>query len=277
MLTRGKNTQAPASAGKKKGGRWANFSSGELDIMLNLVDEQLPMGGDQWEYLTLEFNKKVATDRFRDMESLRKKFKNLKNKRKPTRDPDCPQEVKRAKRADRRIQERMSVENMGSSSEDEEEDEEGEFEFVGETGELEDGDDVEVLVRPTIMMMAGDEETPPPPPAIDVGNLPTTAEQGVMLPFSPPQKNATATAPTKNKKSKRPPINPAGATRTGMTLTEIHHAARQPQRVSSPASSVSSSTPTSSTTKKTIDTMLDQLMQTTPPQSLPVLTWQTSS
>lgn len=46
------------------------------------------------------------------MDSLRNKFKTLRNMKKPTGDPDCPPAVKRAKRADFEIQKKMGVETF---------------------------------------------------------------------------------------------------------------------------------------------------------------------
>jgi hypothetical protein len=70
------------------------FQAVEVDLLLTLVESLLPKGGDDWERLTMEFNRKVGL-RSREMESLRTKFKSLKNKKKPT--GDCPEEVRRAK------------------------------------------------------------------------------------------------------------------------------------------------------------------------------------
>jgi hypothetical protein len=85
--------------GPKGRGKGKNFTSSELDTMLIVVEKLLPMGGDHWDQVTMEYNKKVSADRIRNAESLRKKFKTLRNVKKPTGDPDCPIEVKRAKRA----------------------------------------------------------------------------------------------------------------------------------------------------------------------------------
>ncbi|ETV75243.1 hypothetical protein H257_10435 [Aphanomyces astaci] len=45
---------------------------------------------------------------------MRRKFKSLRNSKNPTGDPDCPEDVKRAKRINRAMEARMSVLDMGS-------------------------------------------------------------------------------------------------------------------------------------------------------------------
>ena len=124
---------------KGKKGRGTTFTTHELDILLKLVEERLPMGGEQWEALTNEYNRGFPADRQRDMDSLRLKFKTLKNKRKPTGDPTCPPEVRRAKQADRAIQQQMGVENF--DDEEEELDQDGDNVSVANEENDEDDED----------------------------------------------------------------------------------------------------------------------------------------
>ena len=103
-----------------KKGRGMTFKTRELEILLDLAEEKLPMGAGKMfmvyftyilciecmytteqEYLTKEYDERVAEDRLRDIDFLRTKCKPLKNKRKSTGDPDCRVEVKRAARIDR--------------------------------------------------------------------------------------------------------------------------------------------------------------------------------
>jgi hypothetical protein len=129
---------APKSKGKGK-----NFTSSELDAMLTVVEELLPLGGDHWEHVALEYNKKVSADRVRNAESLRKKFKTLRNVKKPTGDPDCPIEVKRAKRAQYSIEAKMGVETFESGEDDELEDiiEDGNINISDEESSSDEGGD----------------------------------------------------------------------------------------------------------------------------------------
>ena len=71
-----------------------NWSSAELSHMLDLVENNLPLGNADWEALTLTYNseKLFTTSRppLRDVASIRFKFKKLRNFNKPT----CPSESK---------------------------------------------------------------------------------------------------------------------------------------------------------------------------------------
>lgn len=90
-----------------------NFSAKELDLLLTLVEDKLPYGQEEWENLALEYNRLLQQQTnnpyTRNAESLRTKFKHLKNKQKPTGDPNCPIEVIRAKRAYKNIERRMDT------------------------------------------------------------------------------------------------------------------------------------------------------------------------
>ncbi|CAK4147545.1 unnamed protein product, partial [Aphanomyces euteiches] len=52
----------------------------------------------------------------RDTKSIRRKFKSLRNSKKPTGGPECPSEVVQAKRINRLLEARMSFLDMGSDS-----------------------------------------------------------------------------------------------------------------------------------------------------------------
>mmetsp|Transcript_17370 Transcript_17370/g.25903 ORF Transcript_17370/g.25903 Transcript_17370/m.25903 type:complete len:83 (+) Transcript_17370:188-436(+) len=73
-----------SSTPKKREGRGRTYTHLELDTLLSLVEERLPLGMDGWEDLTLEYNRQLPLELSRDMESLRNKFKGLRNKKKPT-------------------------------------------------------------------------------------------------------------------------------------------------------------------------------------------------
>ena len=68
-----------AKQGKRRG---KAFAAADLEILFQMLEERLPMGPDQWELLTMEYNKKVHIPR--DAESLRFKFDMLRNVKKPT-------------------------------------------------------------------------------------------------------------------------------------------------------------------------------------------------
>jgi hypothetical protein len=129
-----------------KKGRGSAFSNAETEILLSLVEKHLPFGGDAWEKVGDEFRAKHTNSTVvRDTESLRNKYKALKNHRKPTGlkislllllpllriyststyaststttshffttstgDPECPPFVKRAKRLYKEIEAHADV------------------------------------------------------------------------------------------------------------------------------------------------------------------------
>ncbi|CAM9602921.1 unnamed protein product, partial [Ectocarpus fasciculatus] len=92
------------------------YSRVEVDQMLTIAEGILPMGMGQWEAAASEYN--VHFPRYpRDAESLRVKYKALKNMKKPTGDPICPTPVKRAKRLQREIELQMSTINFDDDDE----------------------------------------------------------------------------------------------------------------------------------------------------------------
>lgn len=81
--------------------------------MLGIVEDRLPFGSEQWVSVASMYNAQLPSGwPDRDSESLKRKCMNLKNKRKPTGDPDCPAEVKRAKIAFRQIEARCGVSTL---------------------------------------------------------------------------------------------------------------------------------------------------------------------
>lgn len=120
------------------------YSVAEVNTLLELVETMLPIGQNEWESVVVLFNRSmynlVGTNAVpRDYESLRNKFKSLRNNKKPTGDPTCPPEVRRAKRAQREMEKRMSVADLDDDAADEEDGEEEEE----EEGEDEDEDEDE--------------------------------------------------------------------------------------------------------------------------------------
>ena len=108
-----------AGAGKKS--RGPAYSNEETTVLLQLVGAILPSGSNGWTRLAQEYASQ-ALDRkwpLRDEDSLKNKFKALKNSPKPTGDPDCPWDVKLAKRLQREIDASRDV--VGFDDEDGEE------------------------------------------------------------------------------------------------------------------------------------------------------------
>jgi len=80
--------------------------------MLDIVERHLPLGSDHWDAVQVDYNTTSPARQdwvARDVDSIRRKFKSLRNHRKPTGDPECPPTVVRAKRLNRMIKGRMAV------------------------------------------------------------------------------------------------------------------------------------------------------------------------
>ena len=185
---------------------------------------------DQWDYLALEFNKQVGPGRAREGESLRNKFKALKNKKKPTGDPTCPVEVLRAKRADRAIQNKMGVEDFADDEEDNQEEQESEQ--VNEEDD-DDEEEEEAITSPTATVLATTASLLSPAAVSSQETLPAKV-------FVKPGKGKV---PTK-----------AATNRMGYSPDELRFMANTPSPYTTQG--VSSS---SSSSKKTIDSMLQEL------------------
>lgn len=185
-------------------GQAKTYSTVELQTLFSLMDEILPFGQHEWERLAFEFNRQMNAllgnhAVARDYESLRNKFKALKNSKKPTGDPTCPWEIKRAKRLQKDIEARMSVAEMdddvfveADGEEEEEDNQDGPADEGDDEDEDEDGEGGgdqqagDVLPHP-------DPPVPHPvvvlPPRV-VAPLPRTA---VIL---PPRAGVSITRPT---------------------------------------------------------------------------------
>ena len=82
-----------------------------MDRLLNIVNELLPRGDIEWQLVTDQFNLNRPREfPEREKDSIRNKFKALKNVKKPTGDQTIPASVRRAKQIQRRIEDRISVE-----------------------------------------------------------------------------------------------------------------------------------------------------------------------
>ena len=81
----------PPVAGTNRTGTKNRFSA-ELSHMLDLVENNLPLGNADWEASTYNAETLFTTPRppLRDVASIRSKFKKLRNFNKPT----CPSESK---------------------------------------------------------------------------------------------------------------------------------------------------------------------------------------
>jgi hypothetical protein len=78
-------------------GRGAGFGPDELRVLLEVLEEHLPIGRDEWEPVLSIHNRQFSQLR-RTVESIRRKFAGLCRSRIPTGNPTCPPEVRTARR-----------------------------------------------------------------------------------------------------------------------------------------------------------------------------------
>jgi hypothetical protein len=88
--------------------RGHRFSVAEIDCLLEIIEDVLPIGPDDWDIVT-ERHISFYPGLGRSHDSLRRKFSSLYNHKKPTDDPTCPAYVRNAKRILERIKEVMDV------------------------------------------------------------------------------------------------------------------------------------------------------------------------
>jgi hypothetical protein len=98
-------------------------------VLLNLIEVHLPTGQHQWDNIQSQYNGQIRKGwPYRDVDSIRRKFNTLRTVKKPTGivsmqypipflnslsgEADCPEEVVRAKRAQRQIEEKHAVTNL---------------------------------------------------------------------------------------------------------------------------------------------------------------------
>jgi len=89
--------------------RGANFGSEEVDSLLEIIEEVLPISATQWESVA-DIHRSRYPDAARTVDSIKRKFKQLHNKKIPTGDPICPPAVRLAKRV------RMAIIELMDSS-----------------------------------------------------------------------------------------------------------------------------------------------------------------
>jgi hypothetical protein len=123
-----------------KGKRGAKFTIAELECLLDVIDEIVPIGNPDWERV---WDKHVSTfpKKERTVESLKRKFQGLARHKIPTGDPECPPHIRNAKRIYRKIVLATDGSTGGSDvSDDEGEDDAEEDEEGNDEEEEEEGD-----------------------------------------------------------------------------------------------------------------------------------------
>ena len=126
-----------------KGKRGAKFTIAELERLLDVIDEILPIGAPDWEKVwdrhVSNFPKKERT-----VESLKRKFQELARKKIPTGDPECPPHIRNAKRIFRKIVLASDGSTGGSDGSENENDDDGEEDTMDDDEEDEEEEDEEV-------------------------------------------------------------------------------------------------------------------------------------
>lgn len=77
-----------------------DFSKEEIMNFLDLMEEWLPIAAEEWKSLTEKHNSSFGLEgrNKRDIQSLRRKYRDLWRMKVPPEDPKCPEEVKLAKK-----------------------------------------------------------------------------------------------------------------------------------------------------------------------------------
>lgn len=108
-------------------GRGRNYSAANTKHLLDLVEEIEPCGFDEWNEISMKYNAHFGgkAGENRSGEDLKNKFKALKAIKKPTGDPSCPPDVRRAKQLQKALEVRMDVQALDSGDEIDEDNNDG--------------------------------------------------------------------------------------------------------------------------------------------------------
>jgi hypothetical protein len=82
---------------QRAGNNTPQYNSTEIQGLLNIIEEILPVHGEEWEEV-LQAHAANFPNSQRTAESLKGKFQQIYRVKKPTGDPFCPPEVRMAKR-----------------------------------------------------------------------------------------------------------------------------------------------------------------------------------
>ncbi|OQR89607.1 hypothetical protein THRCLA_09666 [Thraustotheca clavata] len=74
-----------------------NWAPTDVDILLSLVAETLPINQQQWQRLAILYNKHPDRRHERDWEAVKRKFNKLRSSAKLSTEPDCPEDVRLAR------------------------------------------------------------------------------------------------------------------------------------------------------------------------------------
>ena len=109
---------AVANRKSKSGGKSLHFTQDEKLILLDCIEEMLPIGAIAWEEVVAMYNQRVDEERARDKSSLSRQFSSLWKQNIPTGNPHCPPAVKRAKYIRYKIQGHSGMINADEMSDE---------------------------------------------------------------------------------------------------------------------------------------------------------------
>jgi hypothetical protein len=94
---KGKTASAAASKKGKKGAKGKNFTQAEINCMLELIEEHMPLCNSKWQQVVDE-HMMYFPETDRNVDALRRKFNALAGQKVPTGDPFIPPDVKKAQK-----------------------------------------------------------------------------------------------------------------------------------------------------------------------------------
>ncbi|PXF47026.1 hypothetical protein BWQ96_03216 [Gracilariopsis chorda] len=101
---------------EKSGGRGSGFSRQEVDNLLELLEEHLPLAKEEWDHIVRLHSERYPEHK-RTVASLKRKFASLHRRRIPTGAPTIPPDVEKAKRIRYSMTERADI-GEGEDSDD---------------------------------------------------------------------------------------------------------------------------------------------------------------
>ena len=105
-------SKRPAKRSRRTKSRGVGYTTQEINHLLDCIGHVVPVGPIEWDEVT-QMHLDAFTECGRHKNSLRRKFSKLAHHKIPTGDPNCPPEVRYAKRIYREIEEKMdSVEEI---------------------------------------------------------------------------------------------------------------------------------------------------------------------
>ena len=97
----------------------------ELEFLLHLIEQRLPVGGEEWAKVA-ELHDKEYPENQRDKDSIKRKYSKLYLAKMPTGDPSCPWSVRRAKSINEQIKRKCDITEGDSDAESEQDDDDDE-------------------------------------------------------------------------------------------------------------------------------------------------------